>query len=68
MPDSDDMKSATSAHKPIWHTYRDKTGKVLSAEQFDGDWQFKAMPEMSGHAKLTAHLNTLKAKRTKKSK
>ena len=47
-------KSAPSAGKPVWRTYKDKTGRILGPELFDGDWQFVANPDMramknSGH-------------------
>ena len=54
MPDITGPNSALSAGRPVWGTYRDKTGKLLTAEQFDGDWPFVASPDMRGHEKLCA--------------
>jgi hypothetical protein len=62
-------KSATSAAKSIWREYRDKTGKILGPELFDGDWLFVANPELRGHEKLTERIKQLADKaRAKKSK
>lgn len=54
MPEITGPKRASSARKPVWHTYRDKTGRILGPEEFDGDWPFVANPDMRGHEKLTA--------------
>jgi hypothetical protein len=69
MPNITGPKSATSAAKPIWREYRDKTGKILGPELFDGDWLFVANPDMCGHEKLTKRIEQLADKaRAKKSK